>query len=55
MDKSKLTLIIKNKARELGFSFCASRGPIVAGNIIAKQKAFKFAKSFMSKYLLDYE
>ena len=22
MDKSKLTLIIKNKARELGFSFC---------------------------------
>jgi len=41
--------------QKLGFSFCASRGPIVAGNSVAKEKAFKFAQSFMSKYLLDYE
>ena len=39
--------------QKLGFSFCADRGPSVGGNEIAKEKAFKFSKLFMSKYLLE--
>ena len=39
--------------QKLGFSFCADRGPSIGGNEIAREKAFKFSKEFMSKYLLE--
>jgi len=39
--------------QKLGFSFCASRGPIIAGNDNAKEKALEFSKLFMSKNLLE--
>ena len=41
--------------QKIGFSFCASRGPTIAGNAVAREKAFKFSRTFMSKYLLETE
>ena len=40
--------------QKIGLSFCVDRGPSIGGNVEAREKAFKFAKDFMRKYLLDY-
>ena len=39
--------------QKIGFSYCAGKGPSIGGNSIARDKAFSFAKTFMSKYLLE--
>ena len=39
--------------QKIGFSYCAGKGPSIGGNPIARDKAFSFAKIFMSKYLLE--
>ena len=39
--------------QKIGLAFCASRGTIIEGNSLARQKAHEFSLSFMSKHLLD--
>ena len=39
--------------QKVALAFCAERGPTFGGNIDSREKAFKFSKDFMSKYLLE--
>ena len=39
--------------QKIGLSFCVDRGPTIEGNAEAREKAFKFSKDFMRKYLLE--
>ena len=39
--------------QKIGLSFCVDRGPTIGGNAEAREKAFKFSKDFMRKYLLE--
>ena len=39
--------------QKIGLSFCVKRGTTAGGNPKARENAFNFSKSFMSKYLLN--
>jgi len=41
--------------QKIALAFCADRGPTYGGNPEARKASFEFAKTFMTKHVLDYE
>ena len=41
--------------QKIALAFCADRGPTYGGNPVARKASFEFAKTFMTKHVLDYE
>ncbi len=39
--------------QKIGLAFCAERGPTYGGNPLSREKAFKFARTFMTQHLLN--